>query len=410
MRMNPKQIVQRCKIGFDVYLLYIALATLVIGWHNTHTQIGWTLGDWLINYRGGFVRRGLVGELIFPLSGWLHLSPLYIAVAIVLLLYAVVWFSVRELLSQSSWSLWIFFAVLSPATLAFGILDDRAGFHKEILFLASLGLLLLLLKKNVSGLFLTVYLTIACAACVLSHEPLFVYMPYYLAAVLLGNQSWRRALSITAIPFLTGLVCFYAAAKHPGNQDVATRICTSLADLGPSICDGAIDYISHDSNFARQELLAEMHRFHYIARYPFFAVLSLIPIVWGFYSLWKQEQLRNDLRNMGALSLVSMIGSTVLFFYATDWGRWIYIHVFSLFLLLLFLSSYATGPSSADARSFIWLQPKYRARAVRIVLLLLLYTCFWNMPSYGDHPAYGYGNLLTHFVRHSKPNLPTDAM
>ena len=29
---------------------------------------GWTFNEWLINYQGGFVRRGLIGELIFHLS------------------------------------------------------------------------------------------------------------------------------------------------------------------------------------------------------------------------------------------------------------------------------------------------------------------------------------------------------
>lgn len=29
---------------------------------------GWTFNEWLINYRGGFVRRGLLGELIYYLN------------------------------------------------------------------------------------------------------------------------------------------------------------------------------------------------------------------------------------------------------------------------------------------------------------------------------------------------------
>ena len=29
---------------------------------------GWTFNEWLINYQGGFVRRGLLGELIFNLN------------------------------------------------------------------------------------------------------------------------------------------------------------------------------------------------------------------------------------------------------------------------------------------------------------------------------------------------------
>jgi len=402
-----EQVVQRFRALFDIYLLYIAFAMLVIGWHDTHTQIGWTLGDWLINYHGGFVRRGLVGELVLHIGKAVHLSPLYVAAGLGMLLYVALWLSVRELLPRSSWSPWIPFAVLSPATLAFGILDDRAGFHKEIIFLAGLGLLLLFLRKaTVSDVFLSTYLTVASAVCILSHEPLFVYMPYYVAAVVIGRESWRRVFGIMAVPFVIGVCCFYASAAHPGNRRVASRICTSLTTLGPTVCDGAVDYISHDRKFARKELLTEMHRFHYASRYPAFAALSLLPIAWGFYSLSKREQLRKDLWNVGALSFLSIVGSSVLFLYATDWGRWIYIHVFSLFLLLLFLSSRAASPPSDYGRTMTWLQSWDRGKAVGLLLLLLLYSSTWNMPGYGDHPAHGYANIVIHLLHHPRPNPP----
>lgn len=230
-------------------------------------------------------------------------------------------------------------------------------------------------------------------------------MPYYLAAVVIGRGGWRRAVRITAIPIVIGVCCFYVSAAHPGDRRIASRICTSLTDLGPSICNGAVDYISHDRKFAREELLTEMHRFHYIRRYPVFAILSLVPIAWGFYSLWKREQLRKDLWNLGALSIMSIIGSSVLFLYATDWGRWIYIHVFSLFLLLVFLSSYADSPSLDYVRLMTWLQSGDHAKALGLLLLLLLYSFAWNMPGYGDHPAHGYGNIVIHLLNHPRPGL-----
>jgi hypothetical protein len=405
-----KQVVQRFRACFDVYLLYIALAMLVIGWHDTHTQVEWMLGDWLINYQGGFVRRGLMGELVLHSSRLTHVSPLYVAAAMGILFYAVIWLSVREILFRSSWSLWTLFVVFSPATLAFGILDDRGGFHKEIIFLAGLGLLLVLLDRiEVSDLFLSAYLTITCAVCILSHEALFVYMAYYLAAVVIGRPGWRRVLSIAAVPFLVGAACFYATTQHPGNQDIVEQICLSLKDLGPVMHDGAIGYLSHDSRFAREELLTDMHLYHYLNRYPLLAILSLLPILWGFCSLWKQEQLRKNLRIIGGLSLLSMLGSTMLFLYATDWGRWIYIHIFSLSLLFLFLSSRATNQSYDFAQMLIWPQREYRAKAWGMFFLLLLYSGAWNLPCFGDHPAHGYWNIVIHLMPYLKHHPPVTA-
>jgi hypothetical protein len=38
----------------------------------------WTIGDWLISYAGGFVRRGLPGQVLFALAKAAHVSPIYI--------------------------------------------------------------------------------------------------------------------------------------------------------------------------------------------------------------------------------------------------------------------------------------------------------------------------------------------
>ena len=38
----------------------------------------WTIGDWLISYAGGFVRRGLPGQVLYILAKVAHVSPIYI--------------------------------------------------------------------------------------------------------------------------------------------------------------------------------------------------------------------------------------------------------------------------------------------------------------------------------------------
>ena len=35
---------------------------------------GWLIGDWLINYEGGFVRRGFSGEFFLLLNGYLNIE------------------------------------------------------------------------------------------------------------------------------------------------------------------------------------------------------------------------------------------------------------------------------------------------------------------------------------------------
>ena len=46
--------------------------------NKTYTEDNWTIGEWLINYQGGFVRRGFSGQIIYLLSSIFTISPIYI--------------------------------------------------------------------------------------------------------------------------------------------------------------------------------------------------------------------------------------------------------------------------------------------------------------------------------------------
>ena len=42
--------------------------------NKTYLNDSWTIGEWLINYQGGFVRRGFIGEIIYILASSSNLS------------------------------------------------------------------------------------------------------------------------------------------------------------------------------------------------------------------------------------------------------------------------------------------------------------------------------------------------
>lgn len=48
--------------------------------YNTLQYASWDISDWLINYQGGFVRRGLIGQMLFGIYSW-HPFDVRIAIA-----------------------------------------------------------------------------------------------------------------------------------------------------------------------------------------------------------------------------------------------------------------------------------------------------------------------------------------
>ena len=395
--MKSSALAMRYRTFSAGYLVLILIAMVGIGLHATKTLTEWILGDWLINYQGGFVRRGLVGQIIFLLSQWLHVSPLLVTVAVALATYLAVYWSIWKLLENSSWKVWVLAAFLSPALIGFTV-AARGGFHKDVLYLASLAVLLVLLTRNgVKGWVLTVYLTLTCSFCILSHEPLFVYLPYLLVALAIGIGDLRRAARIALVPMIFAVVSFWAVATHHGSHETVAAICNSLGKENASVCVGSVENLSHSSEYARQETIDATTEFHYYRIYPPLALVALIPIALGFIDLWKTAGLRHDLKLLAGTAAISFVMSLTLFYYATDWGRWIYMHLFSLFLILLFLDwRRQTDSSTAVPVRGI---SGGRAQVALICIFLLVYATCWSLPNFSGTPKSGYLGLANRLVR-----------
>jgi len=395
--MESSVLAGRYRIFSAAYLALMLIAMIGIGLHATGTLTEWILGDWLINYEGGFVRRGLTGQVILLLSRALHVSPLLVVVVIALVAYLVVYWAVWKLLANSSWKLWVMVSFLSPALVGFTV-AARGGFHKDVLYLVSLAVLLvMLMRKDVKGWVLAVYLTVACTVCILSHEPLFVYLPYVLAALAIGVGEIKRVAAIALIPMIVVLASFYAVAKYHGDTNTVTAVCDSLGKENARVCIGSVGNLSHSSAYARQETIDDSTHFHYYRVYPALGLFALIPLVMGFADLWKTPGLRRDLKLLAGTAAISFVMSLTLFYYATDWGRWIYMHLFSLFLILLFLDN--RRQTDASTAVPVGGLSGGKAQVVFVSIFLFVYATCWSLPCYSNTPVLGYLGLADRIVR-----------
>ena len=67
------------KLKLSINIFFICLIVLGIPlnlYKNRFYDNSWTVGEWLISYAGGFVRRGLPGEIIHYISTTYSISPI----------------------------------------------------------------------------------------------------------------------------------------------------------------------------------------------------------------------------------------------------------------------------------------------------------------------------------------------
>jgi hypothetical protein len=368
----------------EMYFLYIGLLTFALGLVTVRKDRAWTISDWLINYEGGFVRRGLAGQTFYLLSRLFHTSPIPFVLMTYFTAYALLLVIFRRLVLQSTRELWVIATLLSPATLAFPILDMSAGFRKEIVFLAILAAFVAAsLCDRFSAWAFAVYLTGAAPILVLVHESLICFAPYFFAALLLAGKSVQQALRICILPFVLAMVAAFFSATHIGGIETASKICASIGyplelnGRGQICSGGSIAYSTHTRAFAREKMGEFIRETSCFTVYSLTALLALAPVVIGSRRIARAGFARQT-KILWVTAAISFACSLVLFAFAIDWGRWIYIHVLSIAMLLLSLDNRRHEGFPASSRT----SPTghNNIRLIVAALVLAAYATLWTLP------------------------------
>jgi hypothetical protein len=325
----------------------------------------WKTGDWLINYEGGFVRRGLIGQVLYELSG-LGFNLLWSAFVLQTAIYILIaHYTLKLFFATERGTAWLLF-LFSPAFIfLFPLYGIEGGFRKEILLFLSFCLLAYgLLDNKVSHKHVIVSLLVYCVA-VFSHElaaPCLVFIVYLLIQAK-KNTSNRAAINAYILFFiLTGVTGGLLALVKHGNLEVQHQICNSLliAGLKGDICGGAIAWLQYDTHYGIRQVAAIFKTS--ISVYPFLFAMAFLPFL-----------LTDWCKKTVFILVLGFAALLPLYIVALDWGRWIHIYIFMISTILLLES----------ANTLVTIR--------RVSLLgVFLYACIWSIPHVNaQRPGFG---------------------
>jgi hypothetical protein len=360
--------------------------------HNFEGERRWVVSDWLINYQGGFVRRGLIGELIFQLSMVLGVKPHVIALAVMgLASFGVVGLIVFSLarLSARLTARELGVAAFSPLLLSFYLLSAPAFGRKELLFLL-LGFVHLQIvvaatrrlragvpAESVARAYLwkagPLFLLLGVPA-VLSHETfLFLALPVnaILTFAMLRRVRPRRAWVLSALVYVPVILATGVTVLEHGSQATIDRMCAAFAQVGEGTdyacgVGGAADSITYLASSMKEGLAFSIHELtHFGFIWPVLVAITALPLLWVLRVARSSAstRLRFDRFELRYLAL-PLLCSVPAYVLGSDWGRW-FTTVLTMFL---FCSVYASPLSELGTRP----TPREgQARASRRRLLLL---------------------------------------
>lgn len=357
----------------------LALAWLKIAYHAwtaSHAVDAWTVGDWLINYGGGFVRRGASGELLGLLAlhsdrvVWLLFLLKCVACLLPFVVAGVFLWRQRRALDPI-----LLLVLLAPAGLLFAALDPLAGGRKEILLVAmASGLTLRLLlgsRRWAPGPVATLLLAAALALLLLMHEGLIFFMPllFLLLHRSVDYRPWQAVLLLLAVAGTLLAIMMFSA--QPDLQRICARIASwsvRMSECLPGAAAvGGVHALDAGPLAWLQLNAADALRLT-LARITSAGVLSALVVlpVCLLPLLLAPSALR---RGLLLQYLVAAAAVLPLFLVSIDWGRWLHVMYMMAFLLLV-----TTRVSVPAERS-----PAGRRHAPALQLFVLMLVLIWPL-------------------------------
>lgn len=359
-----------------MWLGSICLFALVLIWRHVDNQNGWVLGDWMIDYRQGFVRRGLSGTVAQFLSEFLPGQALTFIGGFITITWLVIAYFFARILGAIRMPVWYAVLLLSPAGLFFSVYGaDQVG-RKEILLFASLAVFVWrLISGAKAGWAMHLLWALWGALLVLMHEGAVFFGAYFVLAALWVADRQRDTLR-SAVGVMMGMLLatiLLLVVAEPLNGKAFCASLVSEGRMSVSICDGTITWPIHSISDSLDNTLLSIGHFSYGTVYGLSLLFAVGPVLFWLF-LEKATPALNPTKT-GLLLLVWM-ASVPLFLIAVDWGRFVQTHMVLTTLVL------ALGmPRRAGAQPVVYWTPLMHARWPWFALALTLVTyALWNLP------------------------------
>ena len=348
-----------------------------------NNQSSWQYVDWLINYEGGLVRRGLIGHILFELHNLLYIDLDILVFFFVSLIYIFLSFCLLKSIKYIEKSKLNIIIFLSPAFFIYPIMNSGIIGRKDVLFIFFVSFLVFYEKKlNIKLILAT--LLIGILTTTLSHSGFIFYAPYLILLYFLIKQSRNLKINFLEISLilLTILFSLIFIQSFSGSEQIVENICFSVKEFVSNNC-GKSDQILWLTKNLEDRFFEKINMGNnYMVNY-FIIYLSSIFISFSFISisLFNSKLNFNISTNINFnpfyILLIIFTLTLPVYVFGRDWGRYIYISYSSIF----FIYVYCIKNNLLDFKknNLIWLN---NLSKFKFIILILIYSFTWTFPFY----------------------------
>ena len=266
------------------YLVYtIILSIFVIFFLTTKHNVGndSSISEWLINYQGGFTRRGLGGELAIFISKNLNFE-LRVSILILQIFFHISYLILLFfLIKNMSLNYAQIFAIFTPIFIIYPLAEIEVLGRKEMIlflvFLISIFLSNPKLQPKYLNLFCLISLPILC----LLWEQVVLYFPYFAVLIIFRNKlkDIKRVFYLNFIIFAPSIIVFLIIWFNPLSIDGKEVMCEFLENNFSEKCYMSANLlIKNTIYFSTIEVVHSNANFSHYLRYILIFLIGFMPL------------------------------------------------------------------------------------------------------------------------------------
>ena len=304
-----------------------------------------TISEWLINYSGGFTKRGIIGQISIYIArifdSELRDIILYLQVLIIGTYFTFIFIFLKKTYIERVYLLCIF----SPIFLLYPVYEIEVLARKEvfiyILFLVYLSILIYKPRfVNISRL-LTFTLS------VLIWEPIIFFLPMWVFIDFASRDLNKKNDLISFIKdlafYLPGLIICLIFILNPLSESEHFKMASILKNEFNEVCYMSCGLLLNKSSLI-QQFKGNFHAYSIenISRYIWIIIIGFLPLfILLKHSYFTKKKINsfqiNNKKNISNFFYIILSPVIILFLMGYDWGRWVNISYTLSLLTFIYL-------------------------------------------------------------------------
>ena len=305
-----------------IYLTILYLFAVFFFFQKYNNYVEWTISEWLINYQGGFTRRGLIGEIVFQISKLSSLTIRETILTFQITIYLLYFYLLYKFLKDTNNNILFIFAIFSPLFVIYPIAEVEVLGRKEIFIYVSFLLVVNIFSiKNIQNrhyFYFSIILMISC----LIWEGFVIYISYFIFILILKNNLVLNKIFLTkiTISLIPLSISFYFVFFHRLDENGLKMMCQSINE-----CYGAISYLNRSLSSNINEVTSKF-QISFLIRYILVLIIGFFPLFLLIKNskLNYKQKFKNDYFYL-IFFIIIFTPSLIFYYIAQDWGRWVSI-------------------------------------------------------------------------------------